>query len=197
MKFLLFLCVLFFLMILYKIYYIYYNMYNPSYGEMCGKTEEGVIFYSNRCKNSNDYHNINNINNINYVNGYPTGRRWQCVEFVRRFLMITKGITFDEIDNAYEIFNLSSFQSLKGDSKIPIIKIKNNKNILPQKGDILVWSQYVDDIGWGHMAIVTDVDNKGNVFIAEQNWDNEWTDNNYSRKIRIEDDKYIIGWIRI
>ena len=195
MKLLLFLCILFFLFFLFFLMYqIYrYNKYNnPSYGEICGKTEEGVIFYSKQC--DSDYKN-----NINYVNGYQTGESWQCVEFVRRFLIITKGITFDKVDNAYNIWDLSSFQSLDG-VPIPINKIKNIKNIKnnhPQKGDILVWNKYVDDNETGHVAIVTDVDRKGNVFIAEQNWDNEFTDHNYSRLIRIEDDPTIIGWIRI
>lgn len=189
MKFIVFLCILgvvFFLMILYK---IYRNKYNPSCGEICGKTEEGIIFYSNRC-NSHDK------NIINYVNGYQTGESWQCVEFVRRFLIITKGITFDTVDNAYNIWDLASFQSLDG-VPIPIKNIKNIKNNHPQKGDILIWNQYVDHNRTGHVAIVTDVDRKGNVFIAEQNFYNEGTDHNYSRVIRIEDDPTIIGWIRI
>jgi len=184
MKFIVFLGIL-------GIIFLIYQYNNPSYGEICGKTEEGVIFYSN--SNSEDE------NNINYVNGYQSGECWQCVEFVRRFLIITKGITFDTVDNAYNIWDLSSFQSLDG-VPIPIIKIKNNKNNKnnhPQKRDILIWNQYVDDNETGHVAIVTDVDRKGNVFIAEQNKDNEYTDHNYSRLIRIEDNPTIIGWIRI
>lgn len=188
MIFLVFLYIAFFALIFYKIYKNHAE--KPSCGQICGETPEGVIFYSNRCQDSGQ-------KNINYVNGYPTGERWQCVEFVRRFLILTKGITFTEIANAHEIWDLPAFQKLNGDP-VPIIKIKKIPNAYPEKGDILVWNAKVDDRGTGHTAIVTDVDRKGNILVAEQNWDNEvCIERSYSRRIRVENDPAIIGWIRL
>lgn len=105
--------------------------------------------------------------------------------------MTTRGITFDEIDHAYDILNLHSFQTLDG-IKIPISKNTNK----PEKGDILVWGKD-EDIVHGHIAIVVDSKDNGNLFIAEQNWENKEWEGNYSRMIRIEIEPHLIGWIKI
>ena len=188
MNFLVVLCIIVFALIFYKIYKD--QTKKPSCGQKCGETPEGIIFYSNRCQDTDQ-------ENINYVNGYLTGERWECVEFVRRFLILTKGITFGEIANAHDIWDLPSFQKLNGEP-VPIIKIKKIRNIYPEKGDILVWNKQVDEKGTGHVAIVTDMDRKGNLFVSEQNWDKEaCMGKNYSRIIRVENDPSIIGWIRL
>ena len=103
-----------------------------------------------------------------------------------------RGITFDEIDHAYDILNLHSFQTLDG-IKIPIDKNTNN----PEKGDILVWGKDGRDMKNGHVAIVVSKDN-GNLLIAEQNWENkDWEERNYSRVIRVETEPYLMGCIKI
>ena len=70
MNFLVVLCIIVFALIFYKIYKD--QTKKPSCGQKCGETPEGIIFYSNRCQDTDQ-------ENINYVNGYLTGERWECV----------------------------------------------------------------------------------------------------------------------
>ena len=173
-------------MILFLIYFYlqfpHVPQYVPQYGDILGWTKEGVVVFSNykRHKNERTY----------------AGEKWECVEFVRRFLMITRGITFDEIDHAYDIFNLPYFQTLDG-VKIPIVILRNDGKNKPQTGDILVWSKDVDDRRHGHVAIVVETKESGDVLIAEQNWENEeWGGHNHSRVIQLNEPS-LLGWIKI
>jgi len=164
-------------LIFYFLIFLYVPQHVPYYGDVLGWSE-GVVVFSNYKGKRNE-------------RSYA-GEKWECIEFVRRFLMNTRGITFDEIDHAYDILNLPSFQTLDG-KKIPIDKTTNN----PEKGDILVWDKDNKDMKNGHVAIVVSKDN-GNLFIAEQNWENkDWEDRNYSRMIRIETEPHLIGLIKI
>jgi len=170
-----------FLIFFYFLIFLYIPQYVPYYGDVLG-CSEGVVVFSNYKGNYKGKRNERSY----------AGEKWECVEFVRRFLMNTRGITFDEIDHAYDILNLQSFQTLDG-KKIPIEKNTNN----PEKGDILVWDKDYKDMKNGHVAIVVSKDN-GDLLIAEQNWENkEWEDRNYSRMIRVETEPHLIGWIKI
>jgi len=170
-------------MILFLIFYflfLYVPQHVPYYGDVLGWSE-GVAVFSNYKSNYKGKRNERSY----------AGKKWECVEFVRRFLM-RRGITFDEIDHAYDILNLHSFQTLDG-IKIPIDKNTNN----PEKGDILVWGKDGRDMKNGHVAIVVSKDN-GNLLIAEQNWENkDWEERNYSRVIRVETEPYLMGCIKI
>lgn len=175
-------------MILFLIFYflfLYVPQHVPYYGDVLGWSEGVAVFSNYKGYKGNYKGNYKGKNERSYA-----GNKWECVEFVRRFLM-RRGITFDEIDHAYDILNLDSFQTLDG-KKIPIDKNTNN----PEKGNILVWDKD-KDMKNGHVAIVVSKDN-GNLFIAEQNWKNkEWEDRNYSRMIRVETEPHLIGWIKI
>ena len=160
------------------------------FGSILG-TVNNVIAYSS-------YGKINNTNN--YHNNIYTGLQWQCVEFVRRYIQITKNITFKQVNNAYEIFDLNSFNSLSGNI-IPIKKYRNNSIIPPIKGALLIWKKELNITG--HVAIITKV-TKSYIEIAEQNWNNfSWDDNNYSRRLPVTykdnifsiKDNNILGWI--
>lgn len=168
-------------MILFLLFLYYLPRYVPLYGDILGWSEEGVVSYSNYKRNKNE-------------RSYA-GEKWECVEFVRRFLMTTRGITFNEIDHAYNIFDLTSFQTLDG-VRIPILIIRNDGINQPEKGDILVWDRDVDESRNGHVAIV--VDRKENeITIIEQNWENEeWGGRNYSRVIDLNEPS-LTGWIKI
>jgi CHAP domain len=167
-----------FLIFFYFLIFLYVPIYTPYYGDVLGYSE-GVVVFSN-------------YKGKRHERSYA-GEKWECVEFVRRFLMNTRGITFDEIDHAYDIFNLNSFQTLDG-IKIPIDKNTDK----PKKGDILVWEKDISDMEHGHVAIVVDSKDNGDLFIAEQNWENkDWEDRNYSRIIRQDTEPHLIGWIKI
>ena len=67
-------------MILFLIYFYlqfpHGPQYSPQYGDILGWTKEGVVVFSNykRHKNERTY----------------AGEKWECVEFVRRFLISLK-----------------------------------------------------------------------------------------------------------
>ena len=171
---------IFFLLFYFIIRFFLRGLRVPSYGDVLGWTKEGVISFSNYKKDGKQ-------------RSYA-GEKWECVEFVRRFLMTTRGITFDEIDHAYDIFNLSSFQTIDG-KRIPIVK-NNKKQYKPERGDVLVWGK--DEDKNGHVAMVVETKENGDILIAEQNWENEeWGDRHYSRIIRVESEPNLMGWIKI
>ena len=174
-------------MILFLIFFLFFFIHVPQYGDVLGWTKEGVVVFSNEKSNKKS-----NENERSYA-----GEKWECVEFVRRFLINTRGITFDEIDHAYDIFNLPYFQTLDG-MKTPIVIFRNDGKNKAQIGDILVLSKDVDDRRHGHVAIVVETKENGHVLIAEQNWENEdWGGHNYSRIIHVESEPYLMGWIKI
>jgi hypothetical protein len=156
-----------------------------------------VVAYSSYNKDKNLEKNYIKMNNKFIL----TGLKWQCVEFARRYLILNSNITFNEVDWAYQIFDLNNFITL--DNKIiNIQKCVNGSNNIPKEGSLLIWDKYVDINCTGHVAIIVKVNND-NIMIAEQNRDNIKWNNNYSRNINIEynDNKFIIldnniiGWI--
>ena len=135
------------------------------------------------------------------IGGIFTGLKWQCVEFARRYLILKHNIVFDNVDNAYQIFNLPNFYSLDFKIIVPIIKCKNGSNIRPIKGSVLIWSNGYENNTTGHVAIITNV-NGDSVEIGEQNWRNKKWVNNYSRKLDLKYnngfyiiDDLVLGWI--
>lgn len=165
--------------------------YNVPIGEI-----NNVTSYSNY---NNDNHDNNYINN-NYVKNIYTGERWQCVEFARRYLITNYNITFDSIENAYNIFDLSYFISLNNNMRISIQKCMNGSYDRPHIGSLLIWNNNYKNTG--HVAIITNLYDDY-ITIAEQNYnDMSWNGNTYSRKLKLEINngyyimsKNILGWV--
>ena len=177
------------------------------FGEIIGIDFYDVVSYScnNYCKNKGDRSFI-------FDNVY-CGVKWQCVEFVRRWLLIVFNISFEEIDMAYMIFKKSKikFKNILTNQILQYSKNHNSQshNKLPKIGTIIVWDR-TDNYETGHVAIVSKVTHDY-IYISEQNWDNILWNNQYSRKIRInylpnnsiflndvnEFGLSILGWINI
>ena len=145
--------------------------------------------------------------------GTYTGYRWQCVEFARRWLILTRGVTFASVGMAYEIFDLTEFapapsahRSANPSRGVPITCCRDGASqIPPEGGDLLIWDARHD--GTGHVAVVTAVDDRF-VYVAEQNWDDKvWpSGQSFGRKLKLRCgpdgsftvvDRYMVGWIRI
>lgn len=150
------------------------------------------------------------------------GIKFQCVEYVRRWLILTYGITFQQIDMAYMLFTEENicFRNIWTNQLISYNKILNGSNhsnrsnhsngsdILPRTGSILLWDKTKQFLT-GHVAIILYID-EDYVYIGEQNWsDTLWT-NPYSRKIPIiktsnyiwldDTNQYglkILGWLNL
>jgi len=156
---------------------------NVPFGDRLG-TSHGVDGFSN-------FNNTLISEEDNYVNGVFMGMKWQCVEYARRFLYETKGIVFDSVEGATDIWGLSSVRHVSRNQLYELIPHTNGQaDRLPQEGDLLIWPRQGTDTPFGHVAVVV-----GSVFVgtdmfislAEQNFLNEpWEDpEQYARRVRV------------
>ena len=137
----------------------------------------GVSIYSNNdYSNNHNNDNLNNNSNSNYYNGIYTGIKWQCVEFARRYLIITHGITFSDVTSAFQIPD-AKFTTLDGKQNIDV------RNDL-QVGSLIVWpKKYMTNSVDGHVAVVSSITPTG-ITVVEQNYNNK---NEINRFIRRDD----------
>ena len=144
-----------------------------------------------------------------YVDGLYMGYKWQCVEFARRWMYLNRGLIFEDVAMAYEIFRLRSVRDVENDSLLPLEAFRNGSRRHPEPGCLMIWSEGGEFERTGHVAVVTEVFDD-HVCLAEQNVDNRaWPDGqNHSREIsaRITDDggywlrcsfgdASILGWV--
>lgn len=132
-----------------------------------------------------------------YYHNLFTGLEFECVEFARRWLITVKGYTFPPIESAFQIFDLSSVQSIHGypDAEFSSIYPSNTTNI--EIGDLLIFKKS-EQYPHGHVSVVCDID-ASNIYISEQNYSrNKWA-SYYSRKIAKSDlsSMDLLGWKRI
>jgi len=152
----------------------------------------GVPAYSNcnfSCTTCNNY-----CHSYNYIDGVYIGRKWQCVEYVRRYYLLRYGL------------DLASRYS--GDARtwydhaiiMGLNRYHNGGSTAPQVGDILV-SNYGNSF---HVAIVRSVSNN-QVCTIQQNFSNTRTDVNRCLRLTILNGHYTLygfkkfivkGWLR-
>ena len=126
---------------------------SKKFGTIVG-TFHGVPAYSNR-------KNGTKKSRANYIN---TGIKWQCVEYARRYLQTTRGITFDNVDRAFEIPS-AKFTTLDGAS----VKKTNDLKV----GSLVIWpKKYKHNAPYGHVAVVSKIQPNG-IYVAEQNYDDK------------------------
>ena len=136
---------------------------SKKFGAIVG-TFDGVSAYSNR-------KNGTKKTRSNYIN---TGIKWQCVEYARRYLQTTRGITFANVKGAFEIPR-AKFNTLDGDS----VKKTNDMKV----GSLVIWpKKYKKNTPYGHVAVVSKIKSNG-IYVAEQNYD----DKTFPRFINYDD----------
>lgn len=96
------------------------------------------------------------------INGYSTGYRWQCVEFVVRYYWLKYGLQIRG-GHANTFFANAGAKGLN--------RFDNGSAVAPQVGDILV----SEGGTYGHVAVVRDV-GSNYVVVAQQNWANATSD---------------------
>ena len=142
--------------------------------EIQGIDHYGVVAYFNKGLHKGDK---------NYVNGQYTGLKWECVEYARRWFIQVRGITFEDVATAEDLWKL---KTAKAKSKIAFT---NGKGI-PPVGALLIYRK-TNKAPYGHVAVVVKV-NRVTVDIAEQNYSlKKWK--GYSRRVHMTDPD-IIGW---
>lgn len=148
-----------------------------------GVDPHGVVAYVNHVSD-----NEKEKEEHNYYNGHVSGLKWQCVEYARRWLMCMKNITFQSVENASDIWNLSYVSSLDN----PSIRYEFVKDNIPRVGSLVIYRK-TTKFPYGHVAVIVNVHENGEIDIAEQNQNVEKWKYNYSRRIRLEHEPDVIG----
>lgn len=159
--------------------------------------------YSN-CNGDFIFNDLNFVIPNNLSRKIKSGLKWQCVEYARRWLIENKRITFEDVEYAYQIWDLKYGSRVDVDLQTPLIQFKNKTaKTAPQLGDLLIYS--TEFAITGHVAVIVEV---GSNFlkVAEQNYFNlPWDGIDYSRRLLLSQDeegKYrifddsLIGWVR-
>ena len=137
----------------------------------------------------------------NFISHIYTGLRWECVEYVRRWHVLVRNVTFTSVATAHDIWDLPFVYSLGPTKKeYRWQSVPHIGGSMPIIGDTLVYEPSVDN-PYGHVAMVVGI-NDPLVFLAEQNYDtNVWSGNGhgtlYSRSIHVTNEPHLKGWKRI
>jgi glutathionylspermidine amidase/synthetase len=95
------------------------------------------------------------------INGVFTGYKWQCVEFARRYLVMTSQFTFASIPMAYHIFQLDFVVRVSDNIKFPLIPCVNGSTRHPRAGELLIWRAGGKKIGrTGHGTLINFLSNQ-------------------------------------
>jgi hypothetical protein len=157
---------------------------------LLGTTREGISAYATNGLPQD-------VNRVEWKGqSIVTGLQWECVEFVRRYVLMTKGLLFKNVKQADEIWGLLTFMDVDTKADVPCMHY-NVGTINPRRGDVLVWS-VSEQYPFGHVAVILhDTEDKlGMVEIAEQNWD-AWVAPHYSRRISLGTIPNLLGIVRI
>jgi len=149
----------------------------------------------------------------NFIDGVFMGMKWQCVEYARRYLFLTRGMTFDSVAGATNIWDLPSVTLLSSNEKYALVQHSNGvATSTPQEGDLMIWPIQGTDTPFGHVAVVVGIEYNTQGFkvrVAEQNFLNEmWeVSDSYARtltgdsvggKYTVTDLGYqITGWLSV
>ena len=150
-----------------------------------------------------DYNSVLKKSDYEFLkNNLIIGHKWQCVEYARRWLILSLGIYFESIPCAYNIFELKSVYNFKLDKEEKFVPYSNGSSIPPAYGDLIIFPKSKQD-PWGHVAVCTGINLDNNyIDISEQNyaefgeiWDKP---DEYSRRIIIiqRDEQFILTDIR-
>ena len=183
---------------------------NPEpFGTVLGLAPGNVPVYSSDYDTADETEFPDRYAYRSVLDGIYMGQKWQCVEFARRWLYLTRGVIFDEVAMAYDIFRLPYLRSVHGISRLPLRSFRNGSLHRPEVGGLLVWNEGGHFTTTGHVAIITEV-GEDYVRIAEQNFSHHrWpAGQGYSRELNMAvtgnggyeidgggDGASILGWV--
>jgi hypothetical protein len=110
--------------------------------------EKNVVLYIKKHKNAT----------------YPTkyGLEFQCVELIRRFFSIHRGLTFPDVVDASDLFKrINAFTRVDGGSRAAPVKLETcafpytrTSSYYLRPGSILFWKYRKPDYPYGHVALI-------------------------------------------
>ncbi|CAF3894095.1 unnamed protein product [Adineta steineri] len=168
------------------------------FNEIEGTASSNVHSYSNKYSNGSR-------RGRHYHHGIFTGYQWQCVEFARRWLLIRKSCTFQDIPCACNIWaDVPHIERVIDGRSFRLHPIPNGSPEPPKKDSLLIYARN-QKMPYGHVAILTDV-TSDYVYIAEQNNLYNYWPGDYARRqplrfhngnYYIDDEDPIYGWMEI
>lgn len=191
------------------------------YGGVLGVTADGVPVMSN----GDEFHFSNEESPIPgsmplccferkspFMGTYTKlGYKWQCVEFVRRYLAARYMLWLVSIPTAEDIWVVENpILRLSDATTAKVVRVANDgTGRAPRVGDIVVWSRS-EEVPFGHVAIVVDVIAGKAVCVAEQNqgferWpagvsfsrDVPMRETGNGTAVELVDEDPILGWMSI
>ncbi|MBK6543792.1 MAG: CHAP domain-containing protein [Saprospiraceae bacterium] len=136
------------------------------------------------------YYNDSNCSGYNTFNGYTTGLKWQCVEYVNRLYKSYYGREIrNPSGNANIYYNTSQERNLDA--------FKNGGTIPPATGDIICSNGGT----WGHVAVVSGIE-KDSIKVTHQNFGTKAEKKIFRKANNLDpfqlSNPYlpIIGWLR-
>lgn len=116
------------------------------------------------------------------------GYKWQCVELARRWLYTQRGMIFEEVGMAYEIFGLTHLRTPDGREVAPLKSFRNGSRRPPEVGCMIIWDEGGEFENTGHVAIVTEVHGDRIAIIEQNNRDEVWpVGQTFSRSISMRE----------
>ena len=134
------------------------------------------------------------------------GIKWQCVEYVRRWLFVRKGCVFDSVVGAADMWTqLKYVQRVVDGQCFALKRHPNGSPHPPTKGSLIIYKRSNPGSPFGHVAVIVKV-LPGFVRVAEENYYPYYWSGNYSRQIpyqvkkglySINDDDETFGWMSV
>jgi glutathionylspermidine amidase/synthetase len=146
-------------------------MKTEKFGTILGKAPGDVPAYSSDYDSADEKEFPDRRAYRSFMNGVFMGYKWQCVEFVRRWLYLKRQYVFEDVSMAYDIFRLRNVTKVSDKSLLPLHSFRNGSRRRPEQGCLLIWEAAGEFELTGHVALVTEVHDEF-IRIAEQNVDN-------------------------
>ena len=126
------------------------------FGTVIGIAPGGVPSYSSDYDSADSSEYPSRRSYMGEFEGVYTGYRYQCVEFARRWLIQTQGITFGDVGMAYEVMRIGNFEVVETNDVIPLKRTTNGgKGHPPVLGSVILWKPQGFFRHTGHIGIIT------------------------------------------
>eukprot|EP00742_Colponemidia_sp_Colp-10_P022729 GILJ01026917.1.p1 GENE.GILJ01026917.1~~GILJ01026917.1.p1 ORF type:complete len:209 (-),score=25.32 GILJ01026917.1:46-630(-) len=152
------------------------NKSRVPYGEVQGMVD-GVPAYSNG--RDSYFSRVRNVNEEKI----PTGYKWQCVEFARRWLMAKRGLYLPDVKTAALVFDMQKVHCMSTSEARPMVAVANGGARKPEKDSFIIWPA-TNAAPFGHIGVIVEVTDTY-IRVADQNqFFHQWQ-GNYSHELRL------------
>ena len=120
-----------------------------------------------------------------------TGIAWQCVEYARRWWALRRGVVFDSVEAAADMWTeVRSARRLSDGAEVPVRALPNGGSEPPAVGDLVIYPRdpAAPHLRYGHVAVVVAVGAEPGegVQVAEQNFANLSWEGDHARTLRLD-----------